>query len=287
VSTFSDRAFIGFQKILPKRLLSALVYRLARVRTPWIKNALIRQFMAAFRITLDEYVIQDVAEFDTFNAFFTRHLKPEARPWSTDPVVLASPVDGRVSAQGHLTPDALWQTSIAAKQHHYSVRELLGDSTRASLYHQGDFVTIYLAPYNYHRVHVPCDGTLTHVRYCPGTLYSVNSTTARYVPQLFVRNERVVCELETAMGPVAMVLVGALNVGCMSIEGLGEIRPDRAGEVAGFVPRAVRRGDLLGAFNMGSTVILVLPPKMLAQHCTVEHSVVRCGEPLIQLNPPV
>jgi phosphatidylserine decarboxylase len=285
VSTWTDHAFIAFQKLLPKRALSALVYSLARVRTRWIKNALIRWFMAYFKIELQEYEITDPTHFASFNEFFTRRLKPDARPWNTEPTVLACPVDGRVSAQGPLSPDALWQTEIPAKQHFYSVAELIGDAHRAAQYEHGSFVTIYLAPFNYHRVHIPYDGTLTHVRYCSGTLYSVNRTTAHHVPRLFVRNERVVCEFETAFGPLALVLVGALNVGCMSLEGLGEIRPALDGPVREFTPRPVHRGELLGAFNMGSTVIMVLPKHAQAVHHTSIDSVVRLGQALMTLDP--
>ena len=284
--SFSDAAFIGLQKILPKRLISHLVYQLARVRSVWLKNLLISQFMRYFKISLNEYLVQSITEFESFNAFFTRAINPATRPIDTQPDHLISPVDGRISAQGHLSPAALWQSEIPAKQHFYNLSELLACEQRASLYRNGHFTTVYLAPFNYHRVHAPVTGQLSHLRYCPGTLYSVNATTAHYVPNLFVRNERVVAEFATAHGPVALVLVGALNVGCMSMTGLGEIRPAQAGSVPGFIPRAVTRGEVLGAFNMGSTVIMILPKQLVtATYKTVNDSV-QLGEALLKLQFP-
>jgi phosphatidylserine decarboxylase len=287
MSRLTDWLFIGMQRILPKRLVSHVVYALARIEIAFIKNLFISQFMRFYKISLTDYTIQSVNEFNTFNDFFTRELKPNARPIDPDPHSLVSPVDGRISAQGTLSSLALWQTEIYAKQHFYSVADLLGDPDRAQLYAAGEFTTIYLAPFNYHRVHVPFSGTLTHVRYMPGTLFSVNGTTAEFVADLFVRNERVVCEFETTLGPYALVLVGALNVGCMSIEGLGEIRPKQAGPVAPFKPRFMHRGDCLGAFNMGSTVILIQPHGTVKKRHAPVGGVVTMGTRLMDLNHPL
>lgn len=278
----TDALFVGFQKILPRRALSNVVWHLARIETPWVKNFLIRQFMAYFKISLAEYQIQSIDDFASFNAFFTRSLKPDARHINSESRVIISPVDGRVSAQGKLSPDALWQTEIAAKRHFYSLTDLLGSAERAKLYTNGHFTTIYLAPFNYHKIHVPYDGVITRVHYCQGTLYSVNSTTARYVSQLFVRNERVVVEFSTAVGLMALVLVGALNVGCMSLAGLGEIRLKDSADLA-INPRPVRRGDELGAFNMGSTVILITAPDVVGQAEYAVEAPVRLGDALLTL----
>ncbi len=255
-----ERAFLALQHLLPRRRLSALVHRLARSRKPWLKNLLIRGFMRYFRISLEDAEVRQAEGFVSFNAFFTRALVAGARPLPEDPDVIVSPADGRLYHAATLDGDRMLQ----AKGHDYSLAALLADHPRAAALADGLALTIYLAPYNYHRFHMPLDGQLVAMSHVPGDLFSVNETTARLLPGLFARNERVVCHFDTDCGPVAVVLVGALNVG--SIETVW------AGEVTGWGGREVRhydyaaqggvrlaRGEELGRFNMGSTVIVVLP----------------------------
>jgi phosphatidylserine decarboxylase len=256
-----DRLFVILQYLLPRYALTALVYRLARVRRPAVKDFLIRRFVHHFDVDL-EGVSEPVPEgFDTFNAFFIRELTPEARPIADDPTAIVSPVDGTVSAAGRIQGNTIFQ----AKGIDYRLEDLLEvDRERAAAFENGSFATIYLAPYNYHRIHAPVDGRLDALHYVPGDLFSVNAATVRIIRGLFRRNERLVQHFDTAIGPVAVILVGALNVGSISSPWTGEIRPRRRGApealpVSGADPE-VARGDLLGCFNMGSTVILLLPP---------------------------
>ncbi|MEM8817410.1 MAG: archaetidylserine decarboxylase [Pseudomonadota bacterium] len=276
----TDRLFVVLQHLLPRYALTALVYRLARLRTPRLKNAMIRQFVRLYDVDLAG-VQQPVPEgFATFNDFFTRALEPGARPVCREAAALVSPVDGTVSAAGHIEGDAVFQ----AKGRHYSLADLLLlDTARARGFHGGNFATIYLAPYNYHRVHAFMAGELDVLHYVPGDLFSVNSATAAHVPRLFARNERLVMHFATERGPAALVFVGALNVGSISTPWTGEIRPRRRGSAeqldAGDRPRQVAAGDLLGWFNMGSTVILLLPAGTVEwQDDLAPGTVLRMGE---------
>jgi phosphatidylserine decarboxylase len=253
-----DHAFVLLQYVLPKRLLTAAVYRLARVRSTGIKNALIRGFCRLYPINLEEAEGGRAEDYADFNTFFTRALKDGRRPLPSAPEAIASPCDGTVSERGTLDGERLLQ----AKGHTYTLAALLGDAALAPRFVGGEFATIYLAPYNYHRVHMPIAGTLTAIHHVPGALYSVNAATANALPGLFARNERVVCHFDTAAGPLAVIFVGAMNVGSVSLVGLGEITPRRGRTISALgLPEACTfaRGAELGRFNMGSTVILVLP----------------------------
>jgi phosphatidylserine decarboxylase len=255
-------AFVLLQHVLPKRLLTQLVHWLARRRSVGLKNALIRGFCRLYPIDLEEAEGGSAADYADFNAFFTRALKPGRRPLAADPLRLVSPCDGTVSERGTIDADRVLQARLAAKSHTYTLAALLGDESAAAPFVGGEFATIYLAPYNYHRVHMPASGRLTGIRHVPGALYSVNAATAAALPGLFARNERVVCSFETALGPLAVIFVGAMNVGSVSLVGLGEITP-RAGRAVSELALPARcefgRGAELGRFNMGSTVILLLP----------------------------
>ncbi len=254
------RLFASLQFLLPRRWLTALVYRIARIRVPRIKNALIRGFVRLYDVKLDG-VRGDVPEdFATFNDFFIRELNEDARPVVDSSHAIVSPVDGTVSEAGKLNCNAILQ----AKGIEYSLDELFAiDLERARGYRDGLFATIYLAPYNYHRVHMPIDGRLTDAHYVPGDLFSVNTATASLIPGLFARNERLNLSFETDRGPATLIFVGALNVGSITTPWTGEIRPRKRGVVEtlalGDAPRDLVKGDLLGWFNMGSTVILLLP----------------------------
>lgn len=255
------RIFAWLQYLLPQHTLSRLVGWLGRLELPWARTALVRGFTALFKVDMSEAAEPDPLAYPSFNAFFTRALAPDARPMPADPGVLACPVDGRVSQCAELVDGTLLQ----AKGYRYRLDRLLGGEAPPALA-QGRFATLYLAPYDYHRIHAPADCRLVEMRYLPGALFSVNGATVSAVPRLFARNERVACLFETAFGPMAMVLVGALNVGSVATTWAGEVAPgpDRQ---AGFWrypaegPGSVRlaRGEELGRFNFGSTVIVVLP----------------------------
>lgn len=251
------------QRILPKYLLTALIYRLARIRTVAIKDFLIRRFIGIYKVDVQELKHPVPEGYPTFNDFFIRELAPGARPVDGSAQSIVSPVDGTVSAVGRIDRDRI----IQAKGLDYTVTDLLAtDTADAGQYVDGAFATLYLAPYDYHRVHAPVSGELVALRYVPGDLFSVNAGTMNHVPRLFVRNERVVCHLRTTFGPLAVILVGALNVGTISTRWTGALRPRSGGVVEQFDLRdlgdalSIAKGDTIGWFNMGSTVILLVPP---------------------------
>lgn len=259
---FGDQLFATLQSLLPKHLLSHGIHKLMRSRNPWLRRQLIAGFMRGYRIEMHEAVESNPFAYESFNAFFTRALKPGARAIDHDEQAIVSPVDGMVSRCGPIDGDLL----IQAKGHDYSLLELLGgDTALAQRYRDGHYACIYLAPYNYHRIHMPAAGRLRDTIYVPGELFSVNAATARTVPRLFARNERVVCDFASEHGDFAMVLVGALFVGSIETIWSGEINPPprRRG---GVQPIAQGRGQILakGAeaarFNMGSTVVLIYEP---------------------------
>lgn len=258
----ADKLFAAVQQLLPTRLLSLLVFKLTQIKLPWFKNGLIRLFLKGFVIDLREAEFEQIEHYESFNHFFTRALKPGARPLPEDAQAFVSPVDGTVSQFGRIRNGRI----VQAKGHEYSVLELLGgDHALAARFMNGRFCTIYLAPYNYHRIHMPIGGSLSKWSYVPGRLFSVNAATARALPNLFTRNERVNTVFETEAGPVGMVLVGALFVGSMETVWAGRISPPHVrGEPAHYAPMdptQLQRGDEMGRFNMGSTVILLTPPE--------------------------
>ncbi len=262
--TPGGRLFVGLQHLLPQHLLSRGMHAVARVRARPVKNLLIRAFLKAYAVNLAEAEHTDPRAYESFNAFFTRALQPGARRVDPDPGAVACPVDGTVSQAGRLQQDLLLQ----AKGLLYSAGELLNDEVMAREFQGGDFATLYLAPYNYHRIHMPLAGTLRSARYVPGDLFSVNATTAAGVPGLFARNERIALVFDTAIGPLGVVLVGALFVGSMSLAWAGEVTADRPARPrmmpVGDPPVALDKGAELGRFNMGSTVILLFPAGRVA-----------------------
>jgi phosphatidylserine decarboxylase len=256
--------FVLLQKITPRSLLTALVFRLARIRVVAIKDFLIRRFITHYKVDTGECLLAIPAGFATFNDFFIRELKADKRPIDADDRTVVSPADGTVSAAGNIEREKIFQ----AKGLTYSLTDLLAtDLDDTEKYSAGAFVTIYLAPYNYHRVHCPLAGHLIAMRYVPGELYSVNTATVSLLPNLFTRNERLVCHFDTADGPMVLVMVGAMNVGSISTPWTGTIRPRRKGVVenidiaASGQSTTLAKGELLGWFNMGSTVIVLLPNK--------------------------
>jgi len=283
-----DLAFATLQRLLPTRTLSALMFRIAEIRNRRFKDALIRRFMRHYPIDLREAEIEQAEQYANFNAFFTRALKPGSRTQPARADVLGSPVDGTISQFGKIAGDTL----IQAKGHGYSAAELLADADLAAEFHDGDFCTIYLAPYNYHRVHAPYGGRLRSWTYVPGRLFSVNPATARALPQLFARNERMVAVFDTDCGPLAVVMVGALFVGGIETVWGGRLTPPhtRAPEPLHFGPMKpfdCARGDELGRFFMGSTVILLTPPGTTQWQAELAPAqAIRLGAPLADFRNP-
>jgi len=259
---FRERAFIGLQHLLPQHALSRLVGALAGSRIGFLRRALIGAFLRNYPVDLAEAARNDPANYESFNDFFTRRLRPGARPADPDPRAVLCPVDGVVSQAGRIEDDSLLQ----AKGIRYSAASLLGgDAATAAEFSGGDFATLYLAPHNYHRIHMPCAGTLRLARFVPGDRFSVNAATAAAVPSLFARNERIACVFDTGAGPMAVVLVGALFVGSMSLAWAGAVRPRERNKITDLPARdpfiALDRGAELGWFNMGSTVIVMFAPQ--------------------------
>jgi phosphatidylserine decarboxylase len=261
-SGLGTRAFILTQRILPQHALSRAVHRIARSRSRPLKNALIAAFARAFRPEMEGACEPDPLGYESFNAFFTRALAPDARPIDADPRAIVSPVDGRVSQIGYLERLSILQ----AKGRTYGLDALLSNHREwIERFTGGAFATLYLAPRNYHRVHMPFGGELRAAWYAPGRLFSVNAATTSAVAGLFARNERVVCVFESPGGlAFAMVLVGALFVGSIATRWHGEVTPSSPRTALELpVPgpaQPLEKGAELGRFNMGSTVILLFPP---------------------------
>jgi phosphatidylserine decarboxylase len=262
--TLRARLFVAMQHLLPQHFLSRQVHRLARCRVKPVKNALIGAFVRHFRPDMSDAAEPEPRDYPSFNAFFTRSLRPGARPCEPDPRALVSPVDGTVSQIGRLEGLVLLQ----AKGHDYCVKALLGgNSGWAERFAGGSFATLYLAPYNYHRIHMPAAASLRAAWFVPGKLFSVNAVTAAAVPGLFARNERVVCAFEEGTLAFALALVGALFVGSIATVWHGDVTPCSPRHAkdlpvdTGRAPGRLDRGAELGRFNMGSTVILLLPPE--------------------------
>jgi phosphatidylserine decarboxylase len=259
------RLFVLLQLLLPRYALTRLVHWIARIRWRSLKDALIRAFARLYSVDLDEAAGRTPLDYPSLNAFFTRELAAGMRPVDPEADAIVSPVDGYVSAAGPIEQNTLFQ----AKGLTYTLEDLLAvDLDEARAYRNGQFATLYLAPHNYHRVHMPLDGELVAAHYVPGDLFSVNSATVYRLRGLFHRNERLNLHFRTAFGPMAVLLVGALNVGSITTPWTGEIRPTRRGVVEALAPgdaeRRLRKGDLLGWFNMGSTVLVLLPTRCVA-----------------------
>lgn len=261
----SDRLAVLPQYLLPKQPLTRVMGALAGHRGGALTTAVIRRFIARYGVEMAEAADPDPAAYDTFNAFFTRALKPGARPLSD--AAWLTPVDGAISQFGALDGERLLQ----AKGHAYTATALVGgDATLAARFHGGSFATLYLSPRDYHRIHMPVDATLERMIHVPGDLFSVNPVTARGVPGLFARNERVVCVFGTAAGPFVLVLVGATIVGSMATVWHGVVNPPRPGTLREWTYRAgevsLARGAEMGRFLLGSTVVMLFPAGSIAFH---------------------
>jgi phosphatidylserine decarboxylase len=258
--------FVGLQYVIPQHALAAVMYRVTRSRWRPFKDLIIRLVIRTYRVQMDEAEEPDPRAYPTFNAFFTRSLRPEVRPLASEPDAVLCPADGALSQSGRIVEGRLFQ----AKGKEYSLDELLGgDAGWASRFRDGTFYTVYLSPRDYHRVHMPLAGTVRRMIHVPGRLFSVNDFSAQLVPRLFARNERVVCLFEGEAGPIAVILVGAIFVGGMETVWAGEVTPASGGiRTWSYAPEEVvslHKGAEMGRFNMGSTVILLFPAGKVAQ----------------------
>lgn len=242
------------QYIIPKYLLTRLVGFFAGAKMGGLTTALINQFIKRYKINTHE-IIGKISEFKTFNDFFARPLQPDARPINLTDGTLVFPADGKISQFGSIDSKFILQ----AKNHYYTVESLLADKQEAATFQNGSFITIYLSPKDYHRVHMPFDGTLTKMLHVPGDLFSVNSFNAENIPELFARNERVVCFFETSIGRMAVILVGATIVRSISTAWAGVVAPNKNKEVTVYdytdQQLSFPKGAEMGKFFMGSTVI--------------------------------
>ncbi len=246
--------FTSLQQIVPQQKLSQLAGRLAESRHPIVKRAIIRSFAKAYGITLEDYERESLNAYDSFNDFFTRELKADARDLDTTEGGILSPADGLISQLGAIDKHNVLQ----AKGRHYDIGQLLADNDDGNYFKDGSFATVYLAPSNYHRVHMPFDGTLVETRYIPGSLFSVNTVTAANIPDLFARNERLVCVFDTDFGRAAVVMVGAMIVAGIETVATGKIERTPNIQLQKH-ELSLKKGEELGRFYLGSTAIVVLP----------------------------
>ena len=261
----SDRLAVTGQYLLPKQLLTRLAGRAASARLGDLTHAAIRRFVARYGVDMSEAAEPRIDSYASFNDFFTRALRPGARPLAEADYLC--PVDGAISQFGAIERDQVLQ----AKGHGYSTTALVGgDAALAARFENGQFATLYLSPRDYHRIHMPCAGRLTRMIHVPGALFSVNPTTARGVPGLFARNERVVCVFESERGPFVLTLVGATIVGSMATVWHGVVNPPRPGTLRewsyperGEGAVSLARGAEMGRFLLGSTVVLLFPKNTL------------------------
>ncbi len=263
-----EKILSGVQYLLPHHLLSRIVYAFMRIRFGPVKATQIAVIGSLVGVDWEEANVQEISEFEHFNAFFTRELAKGARPIDPHPLSFVSPSDGRISQAGRITNDRI----IQAKGRTYSLRSLLAGDPSCTEFANGFFHTIYLSPRDYHRVHIPFGGTLQRMIHVPGRLFSVAPYTVRQVPDLFARNERVISLFDTSHGPMAVVLVGAMLVSSMETVWSGVVTPPRGRKISrGDWSRrgiTLQKGEEMGRFNMGSTVILLLPPGAVS---SVEH----------------
>jgi phosphatidylserine decarboxylase len=274
----SDRLAVLAQHLLPKRALTAFAGTVASAYGGSFTTALIRWFVRHYGVDMSEAANPDVASYPTFNEFFTRALQPGLRPLAAADLIC--PVDGAISQFGALDRNRVLQ----AKGHHYLTAALVGgDEALATQFDHGSFATLYLAPKDYHRIHMPCDGRLTRMLHVPGDLFSVNPPTARGIPGLFARNERVVCVFDTSRGPFVLVLVGATIVGSVATVWHGVVTPPRIRQVREWrydnEDVRLRKGEEMGRFLLGSTVVMLFPQGPLRFNASwLPEKAVRLGE---------
>lgn len=260
-----DTLFIIVQYLMPQHLLSRLAGKIADCEWPWLKNNFISWFINRYEVDMSEAADPEPLNYKNFNAFFTRQLKEGAREITPGDNHIACPADGAISQLGAIEQGRIFQ----AKGQSYTLTELLGgDETVAELFQNGQFATVYLSPKDYHRVHMPMAGTLKSMIYVPGDLFSVNTTTAENVPRLFARNERTVCIFETAIGPMALVLVGAMIVAGIETVWAGQVAPIKRDikrvDYDQQQTITLNKGDEMGRFKLGSTAIVVFGSEVMA-----------------------
>ena len=279
--TYWQRAKVAFQYIMPQLYLTQLAGWFAQQKWGAVTHFVIKVFAKKYNVDMSEAKKENFSDYESFNQFFIRELKDDARKINENPTALCFPADGRVSQIGHIDDERLLQ----AKGHFFSLSDLLaGDEELVNTFKNGEFATIYLSPRDYHRVHMLCDATLRKMIYVPGDLFSVNPFLAEHVPNLFARNERVICVFDTAFGPMVQILVGATITASMSTVWAGVINPPRTGEVKVWTYQGdsaikLTKGQEMGAFQLGSTVINLFPANSvtLAEHLEVDVPV-RMGE---------
>ena len=279
--TYWQRAKVAFQYIMPQLYLTQFAGWFAQQKWGALTHFVIKIFAKKYNVDMSEAKKENFSDYESFNQFFIRELKDDARKINENPTALCLPADGRVSQIGHIDDERLLQ----AKGHFFSLSDLLaGDEELVNTFKNGEFATIYLSPRDYHRVHMPCDATLRKMIYVPGDLFSVNPFLAEHVPNLFARNERVICVFDTAFGPMVQILVGATITASMSTVWAGVINPPRTGEVKVWTYQGdsaikLTKGQEMGAFQLGSTVINLFPANSvtLAEHLEVDVPV-RMGE---------
>nr|WP_311462921.1 archaetidylserine decarboxylase [uncultured Aggregatibacter sp.] len=279
--TYWQRAKVAFQYIMPQLYLTQLAGWFAQQKWGAVTHFVIKVFAKKYNVDMSEAKKENFSDYESFNQFFIRELKDDARKINENPTALCLPADGRVSQIGHIDDERLLQ----AKGHFFSLSDLLaGDEELVNTFKNGEFATIYLSPRDYHRVHMPCDATLRKMIYVPGDLFSVNPFLAEHVPNLFARNERVICVFDTAFGPMVQILVGATITASMSTVWAGVINPPRTGEIKVWTYQGdnaikLTKGQEMGAFQLGSTVINLFPANSvtLAEHLEVDVPV-RMGE---------
>lgn len=279
--TYWQRAKVAFQYIMPQLYLTQLAGWFAQQKWGAVTHFVIKVFAKKYNVDMSEAKKENFSDYESFNQFFIRELKDDARKINENPTALCLPADGRVSQIGHIDDERLLQ----AKGHFFSLSDLLaGDEELVNTFKNGEFATIYLSPRDYHRVHMPCDATLRKMIYVPGDLFSVNPFLAEHVPNLFARNERVICVFDTAFGPMVQILVGATITASISTVWAGVINPPRTGEVKVWTYQGenaikLTKGQEMGAFQLGSTVINLFPANSvtLAEHLEVDVPV-RMGE---------
>ena len=280
----SDRLAVLPQYLMPKQAMTWLAGKIANARAGRITTALIRWFVGRYTVNMAEAANPAIESYASFNEFFTRALRTDARPLAAAEFVC--PVDGAISQFGAIERDQIFQ----AKGHQYSTTALVGgDRELAEQFENGSFATLYLSPKDYHRIHMPCDGKLIRMIHVPGALFSVNPTTARGVPGLFARNERVVCVFESAYGPFVLTLVGATIVGSMATVWHGVVNPPRGNTIRdwqydGDGAITLNRGDEMGRFLLGSTVVMLFPKNCLQFNGDwVPTAAIRMGEAMARV----
>lgn len=286
--SYFQRVKIALHYLLPQLAITRAAGWLAEQKWGKVTHLIIKLFAKQYKVNLSEAAKSEPSDYATFNEFFIRELKENARPINTESNTICLPADGKVSESGDIAANRLLQ----AKGHFFTLETLLANDTEmAAKFQDGTFITTYLSPTDYHRVHMPCDATLRKMIYVPGELFSVNPFLAEHVPNLFARNERVICEFDTAFGPMVQILVGATVTASMSTVWAGVINPPRADEVVvwnyeteGEKAIKLQKGDEMGAFRLGSTVINLFPKSKVALNPELTAGTkTRMGEALGQL----